>query len=106
MGVSLIKEAIKKSSEDYFKRLYFYNDKNNKQSKNFTFSFYIKNYEIYKEDFIVKDKVIMYISTPDLELGLNIYNGLINTKKFRYKHYEMSRHKISLLKESETLKKK
>ena len=80
LGVSLIKEAIKKSSEDYFKRLYFYNDKNNKQSKNFTFSFYIKNYEIYKEDFIVKDKVIMYISTPDLELGLNIYNGLINTK--------------------------
>lgn len=101
LGVSLIKEAIKKSSEDYFKRLYFYNDKNNKQSKNFTFSFYIKNYEIDKEDFIVKDKVIMYISTPDLELGLNIYNGLINTKKFKYKHYEMSRHKISLLKESE-----
>lgn len=101
LGTSLIKEAIKKSSEDYFKKLYFYNDKSNKESKNFTFSFYIKNYEIEKEDFIVKDKVIMYISTPDLELGLNIYNGLINTKIFRYKHYEMSRRKISLVKESE-----
>ena len=101
LGVSLIKEAIKKSNEEYFRKLYFYKDKSNKQSKNFTFSFYIKNYEIEEDNFIVKDKVIMYISTPDLELGLNIYNGFINTKIFRYKHYEISRYKISLVKESE-----
>ncbi len=101
LGVSLIKEAIKKSNEEYFRKLYFYKDKSNKQSKNFTFSFYIKNYEIEEDNFIIKDKVIMYISTPDLELGLNIYNGFINTKIFRYKHYEISRYKISLVKESE-----
>ena len=89
LGVSLIKEAIKKSSQDYYKNLYFYKDKSNKTSKNFTYSFYIKGYEIDGEDFIVKDRVVMYISTPDLELGLHIYNGLINKKTIRYKNYEI-----------------
>ena len=61
LGVSLIKEAIKKSSQDYYKNLYFYKDKSNKTSKNFTYSFYIKGYEIDGEDFIVKDRVVMYL---------------------------------------------
>ena len=101
LGVSLIKEAIKKSSEDYFINLYYYKEKSNKASKNFVFSFFIKNYEINKEDFLVKDRVVLYISTPDLELGLHIYNGIINTKTFKYKDYEMTRLKVSLIKEAE-----
>ena len=100
LGVSLIKEAIKKSSQDYYKNLYFYKDKSNKTSKNFTYSFYIKGYEIDGEDFIVKDRVVMYISTPDLELGLHIYNGLINKKTIRYKNYEMTTLRVDLVKES------
>ena len=99
LGVSLIKEAIKKSSQDYYKNLYFYKDKSNKTSKNFTYSFYIKGYEIDGEDFIVKDRVVMYISTPDLELGLNLYNGLINYPKFTYKDYELKRIRVDLGKE-------
>lgn len=101
LGTSIIKEAIKKSSKEYFENLYYYEDKNNKASKNFAFSFFVKNYEIEKNNFIVKDRVIMYISTPDLELGLNIYNGIVNTKIFKYKEYEMSRIKVSLVKESD-----
>ena len=100
LGVSLIKEAIKKSSQDYYKNLYFYKDKSNKTSKNFTYSFYIKGYEIEGEDFIVKDRVILNISTPDLELGLHIYNGLINKKTIRYKNYEMTTLRVDLVKES------
>lgn len=100
LGVSLIKEAIKKSSQDYYKNLYFYKDKSNKTSKNFTYSFYIKGYEIDGEDFIIKDRVVMYISTPDLELGLHIYNGLINKKTIRYKNYEMTTLRVDLVKES------
>lgn len=100
LGTSLIKEAIKKSSKDYFENLYYYNDKNNKASKNFTFSFFIKDYKINGNNFLVKDRVILYISTPDLELGLHIYNGIINTKNLRYKEYEMDRLRVSLVKES------
>jgi len=99
LGTSVIKEAIKKSSKDYFENLYYYNQKNNKASKNFTFSFFIKNYEIDNDKFLVKDRVVLYISTPDLELGLHIYNGIINTKTFKYKEYEMTRLKVSLVKE-------
>lgn len=101
LGTSVIKEGIKKSSKDYYENLYFYNNKNNKSSKNFTFSFCIKGYEIKDDDFLVKDKVIMYISTPDLELGLHIYNGIINMDIFKYKEYEMQRKKISLLRETD-----
>ena len=35
LGVSLIKEAIKKSSQEYYEKLYFYNDKSNKTSKKY-----------------------------------------------------------------------
>lgn len=101
LGTSIIKEAIKKSSKDYFENLYYYKEKNNKSSKNFTFSFFIKNYEIRKDEFLVKDRVVLYISTPDLELGLHIYNGIINTNTLKYKDYEMTRLKVSLLKEAE-----
>ncbi|WP_455539346.1 CRISPR-associated endoribonuclease Cas6 [Terrisporobacter sp.] len=99
LGVSLIKESIKKASPDYYEKLYFYNDKSNKTSKNFTYSFYIKGYEIEGDDFLVKDKVIMNISTPDLELGLYIYNGIINKKTIKYKDYEMTRLRVDLIKE-------
>lgn len=103
LGVSLIKEAIKKSSEEYYEKLYFYNEKNNKTSKNFTFSFYIKGYKIEGDNFTVNDRVIMYISTPDLELGLHIYNGIINSKILKYKDCEMTRLRVSLLKETDIL---
>lgn len=103
LGTSVIKEAIKKSSKDYYENLYFYNERNNKTSKNFTFSFYIKGYEIKGYNFVVNDRVIMYICTPDLELGLHIYNGIINSKILKYKDYEMTRLRVSLLKETDIL---
>ena len=97
--MSVIKEAIKKSSEDYYKNLYYYEDKSNKKTKNFTFSVYVKGYDIENNHFMVKDRVILNISTPDLELGLHIYNGLINYPKFTYKEYDLSRIRVDLNKE-------
>ena len=43
----------------------------------------------------------MYISTPDLELGLHIYNGIINNKTIKYKNYEITRLRVDLVKESD-----
>ena len=97
--MSIIKESLKKSNKDYYENIYYYEGKTNKKTKNFTFSVYIKGYDIENEDFIVKDKVILNISTPDLELGLNIYNGIINHSKFRYKEYELNRIRVDLIKE-------
>ncbi len=97
--MSVIKEAIRKSNEDYYNNLYYYEGKSNKKTKNFTFSVYVKGYDIENENFIVKDRVILNISTPDLELGLHIYNGLINYPKFIYKEYELRRIRVDLGKE-------
>ncbi|GIM33281.1 CRISPR-associated endoribonuclease Cas6 [Paraclostridium bifermentans] len=97
--MSVIKEAIRKSSEEYYNNLYYYENKSNKKTKNFTFAVYVKGYDIKNENFIIKDKVILNISTPDLELGLNIYNGLINYPKFIYKDYELKRIRVDLGKE-------
>ncbi|QEK11017.1 CRISPR-associated endoribonuclease Cas6 [Crassaminicella thermophila] len=98
--VSLIKEALKKSDENYFNKLYKY-DENiaNKRSKNFTFAAYIKNYERAEEIFKVNDRVILNISSPDLEFMINLYNGLLKLSKFQYKTFELYKLKIDLIKE-------
>lgn len=97
--MSIIKEAIKKSNEDYYKNMYYYKEKNNKKTKNFTFSVYVKKYSIEGDNFIIEDKVILNISTPDLELGFHIYNGLMTSKKCLYKDYGLTRIRIDLSRE-------
>ena len=99
LGISIIKESIKASDEEYFKSLYFYDGKNNKASKNFSYSLFIKNYTIDGDDFIVNDKVTIYISTPDYKFGLNLYNGIMNKKTYKYKEYELIKMRVDLLKE-------
>lgn len=101
--MSVIKEAIKKSSNEYYKNMYYYKDKNNKRTKDFTFAVYLKGYEVNGDNFNIKDRVILSISTPDLELGLHIYNGVINSKKIVYKEYELYKERIDLVKEKEVL---
>lgn len=101
MFVSLIKEALKISNEDYYQKLYFYDgDKKNKKSKNFCFSVYISGFK--KEDniFKVEDKVILYISSPDYEFAFNLYNGLLKMGNFSYKkEYKLTKKNITLIKE-------
>lgn len=99
--MSAIKEAIKASDKTYYEKLYFYEGKNNKVTKNMTFSVGIKDYEIKGNEFEVKGKVSLTISTPDLELGLMIYNGMIKKRKFIYKEYEWIRLRVDLIKEKE-----
>lgn len=94
---SLIKSALKKEDEDYYNSLYFYNGKKNKKTKNFTYSIYIKDYELKEEVFHIKDKIIVNISTPEYEFFQKLYNGLLNIKEFKYKErYILNRGKIRL----------
>lgn len=40
--MSIIKEAIRKSNEDYYKNMYYYKEKNNKKLKFYIFGLYKK----------------------------------------------------------------
>lgn len=97
--VSLIKEALKKSNEEYYKELFHYGEKKNKKSKNYCFSVYVKDYVIDGEEFIVKDKVIINFSSPDVEFVINLYNGLLKIKEFNYRNYTLVRNRITKIKE-------
>ncbi len=99
MIVSLIKDSIKQNNKDYYEKLYLYDGKKNKQIKNFTFSVFMNGYEINGEVAEIKNGITVIISTPDLELGINLYNGLLNTKEFRYKSFKIEKQYISLIKE-------
>ncbi|MTI53560.1 CRISPR-associated endoribonuclease Cas6 [Geosporobacter ferrireducens] len=101
MFVSLIKEALKISDSDYFQKLYEYGDAANKQSKNFTFAVYMKDYEIADEIFSIKDRVVLNISSPDLEFMIKVYNGLLKLNQFKYKDYLLNKIRIDLVKEKE-----
>lgn len=97
--VSLIKEALKKVNKDYYEKLYYYGDNNNKKIKNFTFSTFLKDFNIEGDIIYIKDKLYFNISSPDYEFGINIYNGLLSMNKFIYKNFTLNRCKISLEKE-------
>jgi len=101
MFVSLIKEALRASDQDYYEKLYKYKHVSNKQSKNFTFAVYVKDYDIAGEVFYIKDKVVFNISSPDLEFIIKLYNGLLKVKRFEYKEYLLNRIRIDLVREKE-----
>jgi len=96
---SMIKGAIKNSSEEKFREVYFYGEKKTKQSKNFVFSVFMKEFEIVNDNFEVKGDIRLIVSSPDSELMLYIYNGLLAKRKFMYKGYELNLQRINLLKE-------
>lgn len=95
LGISIIKEALKKEDENYYKELY----EGKKASKNFTFSFYVKDYVKEGDMFVKNDGVYMTISTPDVRFGLTLYNGLNKMGVMRYKHYVLNRGFIKIDKE-------
>lgn len=95
LGISIIKEAIKKENEDYYKEIY----EGEKVSKNFTFSFYVKDYVKEGDMFTKNEGVYMTISTPDVRFGLTLYNGLNKMKVMRYKEYVLNKEFIKIDKE-------
>ena len=54
LGISIIKESLKASDEEYYKKLYFYKEKSNKATKNFSYSIFIKDYTIENKAKLVK----------------------------------------------------
>lgn len=99
--VSLIKEALKKSDTDYFNRLYSFNGKANKKSKNFCFSVKMHQYQIEGDIVLIKDRISLLVSSPDTEFIVYLYNGLLKISEFSYKDYNLVKGGISMVKEKE-----
>ncbi|MBR9648898.1 CRISPR-associated endoribonuclease Cas6 [Clostridium tyrobutyricum] len=97
MFVSMIKEALKEEDEEYLNKLYFFGDKYNKKSKNFTFSVYLRDYKINGYEIKINDSVDLNISSPDVEFMMKLYNGILKKKSFSYKKiYNMDKMRISM----------
>lgn len=97
--VSLIKGAINKVNKEYYDKLYSFGDKSNKQIKSFSFAVLLKNFKIENEIIHIQDKIILNITTPDYEFGINVYNGLLSIQNFEYKGYVLKKLRINLVKE-------
>lgn len=99
MFVSLIKDALCRVNEEYYDKLYNFEGKNNKEIKPFSFAVMLKDFEMMGEEILIKDRVNLNITTPDYEFGINVYNGILNSRTFKYKEYMLEKLKISLVKE-------
>lgn len=103
--VSVFKEALKGVNVDYYENLYqFHEGRKNKKIKNFTFGVYIKGYDIEEELFIVKDKVIVIVSSPDYEFMINLHNGIMEKRVFKYKDFTIKNTKIIIMQENKLTK--
>ena len=88
MITSLIKNAVEKGDAEYFKDIYYYEEKKNKKIKPFTFSVFFKNFSIEKDIVTINGNGSVLISTCDYNFGINLYNGLLKMKTYDYKKDE------------------
>lgn len=79
--VGLIKEAIKSQSIELYRKLYEFQGKSNKSSKNFCFSVGFDEFQLSNNQLIINGYTYMNVSSPDYELMINLYNGLNQMKK-------------------------
>lgn len=101
---SLFKEALNNVNRDYCTSLYQYKKKNNnKRTKNFCTSTYLEDYEILEDKIKINGKIILNISSPDMNFMINLYNGLLKIHEFQYKDYKLTRGKINYQKEKTIL---
>ncbi|EHJ01151.1 CRISPR-associated protein Cas6 [Clostridium sp. DL-VIII] len=96
---SVIKKSLEISDEEYFKNMYYYEEKKNKRIKPFTFSVFFKDYKIDKGEVNLNGQGSIIISTPDYNFGIILYNGLLRLRVYDYKEYKINIQKVLLEKE-------
>ncbi|WP_040306842.1 CRISPR-associated endoribonuclease Cas6 [Caloramator australicus] len=99
--ISLIKESLKRVDKEYFNNLFYFNEKSNKKSKNYSFAVRLDKFRLKDECFIIDGNVSLILTSPDIEFFINFYNGLLGIDEFNYKEFNLKREKIYLLKEKQ-----
>lgn len=99
MFVSLIKQSLKKVNKDYFNEVYVYEDKSNKKIKDLCFAVNFSDYEIKDNLVYINGRVTLSITTSDYQMGINLYNGLLNLKEFTYKEFKLHKIRVDLIRE-------
>lgn len=100
MVCSLIKKAIEIGDTQLFNDMYFYKDKKNKKIKDFSFAIYLKDFKVEENYINVQGNISITVSTPNYNLGIAIYNGLLKIKTFNFKEYILAVKSVNLVKES------
>ena len=104
--MGIIKEAIRKTDNEYYQHLYFYQHKTNKAARPFCFAVRfpfdrVKLKE--KERFYLQGPGQLHLSTPDPFLFTCLYNGLLKIKKekeeFPYRGYSLKIDRMFMLNE-------
>lgn len=92
MIVSMIKEALKESSEEYYSKWY-----EHRTMKDFTFSTKANDLEVEADRFIKSDEVDLVISTYTYETLIVLYNAFLQKNKYRYKDIDIEIKKIRII---------
>lgn len=100
MICSLLKKAIEIGDAELFNEIYFYEDKKNKKIKDFSFAIYLRDFKVEDSYINVNGDISITVSTPDYNLGIAIYNGLLKIKTFNFKGYNLELKTVALLKEA------
>lgn len=93
--ISYIKESLKIDSPHLLKMF-----EENNQLKPYTFSVFLNDFELNREEFIINKEVNWYISSHDAAFLISLYNGLRKQKLFSYRGYELKPKNIQMVKEN------
>ncbi|WP_100403467.1 CRISPR-associated endoribonuclease Cas6 [Bacillus sp. FJAT-42315] len=96
---SVIKAALSESNKTLVNELYEYQGRNNKKMKSFAGSVFLQSYEVKEDYFDVKGEVKLIISSPQADLMLYLYNGLVQKKQYEYKGYHLEVTNVRMLRE-------
>ena len=95
MIVSLVKEALRRADENYYRQLY---ETEERMMKPFCYAPFLQNFEI-QEQTISLDGLDITFSSPDPEFILYLYNGLLKIDNFQYQDFQLKKEKILPLRE-------
>jgi CRISPR-associated endoribonuclease Cas6 len=95
MFTSIIKKAISVISKEKMEELYYFGDKHNKKSKNFTWSIFMEKFKKDDDVFQIEGSVKWILTSNDHAFLLYLYNGLLSQRAFTYKDFTVKVRNIS-----------
>ncbi|PEA54782.1 CRISPR-associated endoribonuclease Cas6 [Bacillus pseudomycoides] len=97
---SLVKSALATSNSQMQYEMYHYTpNQANKEMRPFTGAIYLNDYTLEDGEFTIHQDVRLTISSSNTEFLLNVYNGFVQKKSYRYQSYELFLEHIKMLPE-------